>query len=515
MIALLVGVIVLQLLLNSNQEAEEKQRIDRLNRVHSETVLKIKTGINVYSTVVSSLRAYIENSENFPEEIQMQAYLQDLIKDIDFKDSIIVSWVDTNQIFQYTVTPYEIDPFKLKGTNVGTLRPHFEIEKLNKLMLEDNISLFDPINLMEGWAAFPFNFSARNKDNKVMGYIAPVLNVKYLLDYSYKEGSDSNFVHSFTLRDTVNFTREVVYDGTAIHSAKRDDQYFKNFKAKSKDFVYSNVDFFGLKIKIGSAYKMERHKNNKLAIITYLWFCLLCLVCIVTLIQFFRYNKLNLKLALAHHEIAVKNQQLEGSLSNVQILIKEIHHRVKNNMQIISSLLNLQINEQTDKKVIIAIDEIKGRIKSMSLVHQKLYGTDDLTNINVKGYVEQLISFIDSTMGKPGIFISNSIQIPDNLSFNMDSMMPLGLIMNELATNSYKYAFDKKKKGLLNISISKKGDDFILSFSDNGPGIPDDKLVERKTLGIDLIYGLSEQLLGSVEYSNEDLSTFTIRFQLI
>lgn len=516
LIALAIGGIVLRTLLGYYEASERKQYADRLNKVHSESVVRIEAGINVYSTVVSSIRAFIKNSEKFPSELQLQHFLADLVSEVNFKDSIVVSWVDTNHVFRYVVTPGRIDPHYLKGLNVRELRPQSEMIKLKKMMRQDSIMLFDPINLKEGWAAFPFNFSARDINGTLHGYVAPVLNVKYLLDYTYRGGYDSLFVHSFTVNDTVDLSREAVYDGTRIYNGQRDDEYYKNFDLDKSGFIYTDLRFYGLKLRVGSAYKHDPHPPRAIVLITYTWYGLICLFCIITLVLYLKNSRLNIQLQSSYKSIALKNQQLEVNLSKIQVLIKEIHHRIKNNMQIISSLLNLQSNEQQDAKVSHALDESKRRIQSMALVHKKLYDTEDFSGIYVREYIEELVDSVEHTLSGDAEAPERIIDIDPALYFNMDTMVPLGLILNELITNSYKYAFLKPSGNKLYISISSASDQYYkLVYADNGPGIRDGINIQNSgTLGLELIHILSSQLEGSVAYNKEKGSTFSIRFRM-
>ena len=515
-IGLTIGAIVLEILLNSFYESEQQTQKDRLAKVQSDAVLRVEAGIKIYSAVISSIRAHIENSEDFPSEVQLQNFLHDLVKDIDFKDSIVVSWVDTNHYFKYLITPTQIDPFHLKGINVASFRPAFEIKQLDELMRRNDIRLFAPINLKEGWAGFPFNFSAKNKKGDLLGYIAPVLNVKYLLDYMYKSGDDSLFVHRFSYNNTVDFDREVVYDNTITYNKKTDPESYKNFKLQDKDFIYTELNFFGLKLKIGSGYKHHVKPNNSLAVVTYIWFILLCAFSFITMFQYSKNSHLNTLLTSANNDIALKNQQLESSILKIQTLIKEIHHRVKNNMQIISSLLNMQRNDQKNDSVAEALDESKRRIQSMALVHQKLYETEDLSHIKVKEYVEQLVDSVESTLTQNTIAPTKNIDVPTELLFNIDTMIPLGLILNELITNSYKYAFEKNKENTISVSITQKESYFQLIYSDNGTGMPENiDFKNSGTLGLELIHILTEQLEGKIEYKKTTLSSFIIEFKKV
>lgn len=512
-IALIIGSVVISSLVTSYYDAAEQQKTNLLNKIHNESILKVETGFNVYATVVSSIRAYIDNSKEYPTEKQLQEYLFDLTKEINFKDSIVVSLIDTTHTFKYVVSRNKIDAHNLKGINIGDLRPKSEIIKLNNMMHQDSILLFEPINLKEGWAAFPFNFSTKDKNGHLIGYIASVLNVKYLLNSFYNE-EENLFVHRFIVGDKIDLTRNAVFDGTKIYNSNTDSQYYKNFNLNDTDFKYTNHNFFGLNIKIGTAYKNKPKTNNTIAILSYIWYALLFVFIIVTLIQFYRNYLLSSKLKIANLNIENKNIKLEKSISKIQTLIKEIHHRVKNNMQMIASLLLMQENQYTDEKIIAALEQSRNRIQSMSLVHKKLYGSENLEEVNIKDYIDQLIEYVENTISNSLIKPSKKIQIPDDLILDGETMVNIGLIINELITNSYKYAFKENLENKLIISITPNKESFTLKYSDSGSGIPDHiNIKNSETLGLQLINILTEQLDGSLTYKKNDINEFIIEFK--
>ena len=517
-IAICIGSIVLHSLVNNYYDSIEEHTANGLNEVHSAKISKIETGLNIYATVVSSIRSYIESSkshhpEDYPTDKEIQGFLKGLIREINFKDSIVVSIVDTNHTFKHVITPYELDPHNLEGINITGLRPEFEIQQLNNMMQQDSIVLFNPINLKEGWAALPFNFSIKNHQNKTIGYVAVVLNVRYLLDSFYKN-EDNSFVYRFMFGDNIEFNRYAVFDGTKINNTNIDKEYYKFFNKDINDFKYTDLEFFGLKLNIGSAYKVPPEPDNTIAVIAYLWYALLFVVTIVTMIQFLKNYKLNTKLKFANKYIEIKNKELEYSLSKIQTLIKEIHHRVKNNMQMVSSLLLMQQNEYKDEKIIDALEQCRNRIQSISLVHKKLYGSENLENVNLKDYINQLIGYIEDTIGSNSIIPSKTIQIPDDVKLAGEIMMNLGLILNELITNSYKYAFTKNQNNQIIIVIVPKNESLTLKYYDSGPGIPDEiDIKNSKTLGLQLISILTEQLKGTINYNKNVLNEFIIEFQ--
>ncbi len=512
-IALVLGAVVLQFLLNSHLRSINADNQNRLIKSHSEEVIRAKAGIDVYAVLVSSLRSHIKNSPELPSEKQLQSFLKDLIKDLNFKDSIVVSFLNTDHEFLYVFSPNEIDSGQLKGKNAAQFRPKKEISELNKLMQSDDIHLFEPINLHEGWAGFPFNFSVKDMNGRILGYMAPIINVKYLLNYFYFE-TDLSFAHHFNINNKFDLSREVVYDDTPIYNDRRDDQFYKNFNIDTKNYISSHLDLFGLDLIISSAYKKQPEVKSNLVFVSYIWYIGLITFSIITLVQFFRNSKLNNKLEIAQGIIEQKNIKLEKRVDQVQTLIQEIHHRIKNNMMIITSLIDMQSNEYEDLKIKEALQLSKNRIQSMSLVHDKLYDSDSMKNIKVLDYIKKLLSYIDQTVNYSDRKINKELNVPLNLRFDGETMMPLGLILNELLTNSYKYAFKSGNKNNLSIEIKESNAGYILTYDDHGPGIPDTiDLTNSSSLGLQLIMLLAEELHGNVNYKKDDLSKFEITFK--
>lgn len=498
-------------------EAFEQQRIDaQLSKAHNDAITNAKAGIEVYASLVSGLKSFTQNSKEFPSEIQLQNYLNDFLKEIQFNDSILVNYIDANHVFKYVITPKEIDPNNLKGISVKSIKPPSRIEELNELMKSSTIKLFTPINLREGWAGFPFNFSARNANKESFGYVTPILNVKYLLDYFYERADYDMYVHKFLINDSIDLTREAFYNGSEIFNTSKDKEYYKNFNVSDNDFIYSTIQLFGLKLKIGSAYKKTQVIDKKISNIAYLWYGLLSLLIFVTLHQFLKNRTLNSNLQEANAIVISKNRELENNLTNIQTLIKEIHHRVKNNMQMISGILLLQEGEYEDKNIKNALRDSRSRIKSMALVHQKLYGTHSLKHVKIKEYIAQLIHFIEDIVRNNYLEIVKEINIDETLVFDGDTTANLGLIINELITNSFKYAFKTDQKNGISISIEKQNSFYKLTYIDTGEGLQKGFDLESTTsLGIQLIKVLTNQLNGVLVYERTPEKAFVIYFKPI
>ncbi|MGD2250139.1 MAG: histidine kinase dimerization/phosphoacceptor domain -containing protein [Candidatus Methanofastidiosia archaeon] len=194
-----------------------------------------------------------------------------------------------------------------------------------------------------------------------------------------------------------------------------------------------------------------------------------------------------------------------------EVLLKEIHHRVKNNMQIISSLLSLQSNYITDEKYKEMLKESQNRIKSMALIHEKLYQSKDLENINFKEYITTMVNELARSYKGQGIALTVDV---DNISFGVDIAVPCGLIINELVSNALKHAFPDKK-GEIKVGLHT-GDGVIkLQIADNGVGIPEDmNFRTTETLGLRLVTILAEdQLKGEIRLNRDKGTEFCIVFR--
>ena len=207
-------------------------------------------------------------------------------------------------------------------------------------------------------------------------------------------------------------------------------------------------------------------------------------------------------------------EQIKNSLLEKETLLREIHHRVKNNMQIISSLLLLQSQNIVDQKYLDIFNDINNRILSMALIHEKLYESENLAQINIQEYINDLASNLMDSYGRKG---NAKIEINvENIPLNINFAVPCGLILNELITNSLKYAFPKDRHGKIKIVFQKRDGNIIhFSVSDDGIGIPRDMDIRNtKSLGIHLITSLAEnQLHGEIILNREGGTEFQINFK--
>jgi|GEM_PF-979851 len=207
-------------------------------------------------------------------------------------------------------------------------------------------------------------------------------------------------------------------------------------------------------------------------------------------------------------------EQIKHSLHEKEILIQEIHHRVKNNIAVISSLLHLQSGYIEDPSLIDVFKDSQSRIKSMALIHEKLYQSKTLALVEFESYIRELTRTIlySYSPGDAKVRIENQI---DNVYLDINSAVPCGLIVNELLSNACKHAFKGRTSGLIEVSFVKDGDMFKLEVKDNGIGLPPHfELENAKSLGMTLVYALTSQLNATIEFNSSSTGTcFRIAFK--
>ncbi len=214
-------------------------------------------------------------------------------------------------------------------------------------------------------------------------------------------------------------------------------------------------------------------------------------------------------------ELAEKDKlylKLANELHQKKVLLKEVHHRVKNNLQIMSSLLRMQFRKTTPELKAL-IEDYQNRIQSMAIIHSQLHQNDDLANINFHDYISELTTNLFQCYGSKSANIQRKLEV-SNISLPLDQSIPLGLIINELISNALKHAFPQGS-GEINIQLIQVESQYHLTVSDSGIGISDElNLRHTDSMGMHLMYGLTEQLEGELTYDSHNGSRFQIKFPI-
>ena len=201
-------------------------------------------------------------------------------------------------------------------------------------------------------------------------------------------------------------------------------------------------------------------------------------------------------------KVSERTSQLEHRNKENELLLGEIHHRVKNNLQVISSLLKLQSRQLEEGKAKSAVLEGRDRVKSMALIHQRLYQQDKFSSIEMHDYIQKLVDGLAESYGYHETDYQLRMDVP-LLHLDVDTAIPLGLIINELVSNVFKHAFKKSTPNLLSLSLSEHSDMLKLSIEDNGDGISGElEAIKANSFGLQLLEALANELDGTVDYKN-------------
>jgi two-component sensor histidine kinase len=217
-----------------------------------------------------------------------------------------------------------------------------------------------------------------------------------------------------------------------------------------------------------------------------------------------------ISLAIESNNKQKVKQELEIALNEKNVLLQEVNHRVKNNLSIVASLMNLQSEKSNDDYHKQLFMECRNRLESISSVHELVYKTKSYAHLNFKEYLIQIIQHIaDSYKSSKNIVVTKNIS---DVHVDISSAIPLALIVNELITNAYKHAFSNQKNGNIEITLSEQNKEVFLTIKDNGKGF-DKNIIPTNSIGMDILNGLVDQIDGVAELtSNEKGTSFKISF---
>jgi len=221
-------------------------------------------------------------------------------------------------------------------------------------------------------------------------------------------------------------------------------------------------------------------------------------------------------LALGINMLGEELQSSTISLQEKEILLKEVHHRVKNNLQIVSSLLNLQAKNITDPFLLEKFEDTQNRVRSMAMVHEKLHESKDASKINFSEYIKDFIEIVNRSYNKiEGRIVVHTDMNIDNSFLKIDTAIPCALILNELISNCFKHAFPNRRKGNIYMHLDRsENNEYTIQVADDGAGLSDNiNLNESLSLGLQLIAMLTEQIGGDLTILSQKGTTFIIKFK--
>lgn len=282
---------------------------------------------------------------------------------------------------------------------------------------------------------------------------------------------------------------------------------------KQRLLLAGNDILYQLEQKDNVIEKQQSDIDRKEKGILYIVAMALGIILITTLYYLRNSRKKRKEIEQKNNLISAKNDTIKESLAEKEMLLKEIHHRVKNNLQIISGILELQHLNISDENAKIILKEGQARIQSIALIHKTLYQSENFNKVPFQSYLTELVQAIQDTYRNAQLKIDTIINA-NAIELSINTAIPLSLIINEIVTNCFKHAFIGRNHGTITINLSKEDATYKLMIHDNGNGLPADfnpKMLH--SIGFDLIQGLSKQLEGNFDWRTENGTTITITFK--
>ncbi len=353
-----------------------------------------------------------------------------------------------------------------------------------KVFFDENITL----SYMKGvlnWFGLPENLELPAYHNHLTFDVDAInFTAPGEIKYSYKlEGADRNFTPPLS-------TSSVTYSNLSPGT------YYFNVIAYNSDGVQSE------NLRYGPIVILESEEESGIPFIIWVIIAILGTGCIYALGYFIitREKRMLKMRKILESKVKSRTAEIERQNQEKEVMLKEIHHRVKNNLQIINSLMSLQVENVHDDNIKEIFREAKNRISSMALIHEKIYENRRMVNVKMKDYIKELVhKLLDSY--NIGDNIRLHTNIGEDVTLNMNQIVPVGLILNEIISNSLKYGFPDHRRGAIIVEMVSTGEGFYkLTAGDDGIGLPETFVVDKdKSLGMELIHLLADQLGASVE----------------
>ena len=336
-----------------------------------------------------------------------------------------------------------------------------------------------------------------------------VLNANYILYRAYK--AQGNTSKALEIHETwADQKAELITDENLRGYSKLEERHLYTLQAAQDSVVSANEKRVLEAETLAAQAEMKQTNQRNLYLILILAF--VAVLGLGILFLFLQTRRQKSKIETQKQDVDKAYHELSERDEEKQTLLREIHHRVKNNLQIVSSLLQLQAYELDHPDALAAVEDGQNRVKAMALIHEKLYQSENIAKIDFKEYTDQLVLQIGTIYsGKEQI---ESHVVTEVQSVDIDTAIPLGLILTELVSNAYKYAFDELIEGQIEIALKDLGKDrYQLEIKDNGPGLSEGFDINMsKSLGLRLVQNLARQLYGSVAYSFENGAVFSVEF---
>ncbi len=456
----------------SIKREEQEQRALHLAIVNEDVKAEVEQALGNFSTLISGVRSYIKFSEDMPSSEELRAFIIDQTRELEVKDSMVISYVDANHIFRYSFTRSQVNPDGLVGTSVKDIVGAKGIRNLESVKRSESFKSFGPVNLVEGRVGITLDFGIL-KNGESIGYISAITDFKPIVERIYSEETIKDFVFRFRSHRGVDFDRERVYDKTRVNNPNKDPEYYKNFDVTDEDFIYSEAHFHGIPITIGTAYK-EPYKRNKYIMGLLLgWFATLIIFLGLLLRQIFSYKKAN---AMIHSQ----SKELSKLMATKNRFYSIIAHDLRSPLASIIGFTDLlkeeEFEDESTSEIIGDLQKsTKGTLKLLdNLLSWSKLQTGDIKFKPKYHNLEQTVN--ESANVLAPVFAQKEIELISNIDDLVDIYADkemVATIIRNLLSNAVKFS---KEKGIVNIYSVIDGDFVNVAVQDNGIGISEDNL---------------------------------------
>ncbi|MEP1094652.1 MAG: HAMP domain-containing sensor histidine kinase [Cyclobacteriaceae bacterium] len=488
LIIVLAGTGVVYVIVAHVEEGEQKQRKSRLADVNNHAAIEFSESLDRFVYLMSGIRSYLKHSESFPTQEKLFDFVNFQLNQLNYTDSLIISYIDQNHLFKYSFTRTEIDPNNLIGRSVGDFRDSVSLSRIENAMMGGDFHLFAATNLVEGWVGIPLHFGIV-RDEKLLGYIAAIINFEAIIDPVYKFEPSKEFVFRFSINGT-EFDRERAYDGSTIHHDRIDSLYFRNFSIDEDQYVYSDFERYGLNFKIGTAYLEAYTKDQDIDALVYGWYLMIVLFAAYSLYRIVRFKTLNE--VLNESVETVKFQKTKLDIQNAELnklnqtkdkFFSIIGHDLRGPLTSITSIVGLWNRKSLSGK---QTDEFMEKLGAASrgasslldnLLLWSLVNTGQIKwnpeEIDVNQLVDEVFFQLGGSAASKQIHLEKDI--PEGIVLHGDRNM-MSTIVRNLTSNAIKFS---NANSQVKVSIDVSETLLTLRVIDQGKGLSEQ---ERSSL---------------------------------
>ena len=455
----------------SGFESRETQQ-----RIESQLVISsFEKELDKFAMMVLGIRKQIQAIDHTPDPNELQSFLHAQLEGMNFQDSLVISFLDTNHIFQYSVTSTTIYANELAGESVTNIRDSVEVNRLNKLMNTDDLLLFPPLDLIEGWIGIPLCFRLQKK-GETLGYFAPIIDFESMIDEVYQQSTFKNFVYKFSYNNEFLFDRNAIYDGNDLS----DPAFYQDKNNLSdSDFLENSFSSSGIRFYIGVAHKEAFQLSYNQRLLLSSWYFII--IIIFSGIWFFSYwqKKKKLELKKNSDQLINYNQALERFTFAVSHDLKEPLRTIGS----FSSLLQRRYKDTIDETGQEYFGFIQRNVTRMYILlesllqYATLVNTDEVPKEKIALY--DVIKEVEESLLASLREDNTQLIIDDNFPKVYANSMQIHQLIQNLVSNAIK--FNDKESRQVHIGFKNRNGQHIFFVKDNGIGI--DKEYQDKIFG--------------------------------